>query len=268
MQSSLTRLPVLVGHPPPDRRDEVDFYEKIRLLQAPESAISANRLRPQLADPGFDWAGVGLEPRWLGEESADCVAALNLPLDRGAQDELDRLATGCALREETAPVIHSVGELSGPTFDTSKGLLGRGTSKMLPGEAGLLIARELPVGASVDLAADLDPADRDLALRIRNSHTKSAGGWVGLEIGGFSLERTDSSEYVEPTAVLRPLLVTAVGDVAAAVWDAPGRFGGISCRQEWIGARSLIGSPFRRFLGSVRRHLPDSARRPKLMNRS
>jgi hypothetical protein len=60
-----------------------------------------------LAEADVDWEQHGLEPRWLGKETADCAAAFDPRTP--SSDELSRFLAGAASRGETALVLTVLG---------------------------------------------------------------------------------------------------------------------------------------------------------------
>ena len=127
---------------------------------------------------GLDWREHGLVPRWLDMDTSDCVVAIEPGFfhNRGA-DERDRFLAGASSRGELALVIAVIGdtEIDGPRdplsrFDSS---VSRGT--MFTSVHG----RRLPAGTRPEIAPDLRPADRDLALRLLNRPADAP--WWGLQ---------------------------------------------------------------------------------------
>jgi hypothetical protein len=116
---------------------------------------------------GQDWREHGLVPRWLDMDKSDCVVAIEPGFfhNRGA-DERDRFLAGTSSRGELALVIAVIGdtEIDGPRnplsrFDCSVSLGTMYTS---------VHGRRLPAGTRPEIAPDLRPADRGLALRLLN----------------------------------------------------------------------------------------------------
>ena len=71
-------------------------------------------------------------------------------------------------------------------------------------------------------AEGLGPADRDLALRLANTRDPALPWW-SLHLRGSEVHfgGGGASQVVNPTGSLWPLLVSAAGEVVAAVWTSP-----------------------------------------------
>jgi hypothetical protein len=166
----------------------------------------------------FEWARHTVEPRWLTMESSDCVAALEPSIftNHGGV-ELDRFLAGAASRNEIALVIATIGDLEDdqPAFPSKVA----GDSLLLPGVRQQIAGARLPKGASASLAPDLSDADRDLGLRLLNSHPPDAPWW-GLSLHGMMLESGtgDSAIRYEPTGHVNPILIDGLGHPVVASW--------------------------------------------------
>jgi hypothetical protein len=133
--------------------------------------------RSQLVNPGIDWTGLGVAPRWVGMESSDCAAALEPGIYHNRGDnERDGYLAGAASRGETALVISSIGDVNN-TYRYP--LSNYDASVSLSLESGSIAGRRLPVGAEVSLADGLNRPDRDLALRLKNN---PPGAWWALHL--------------------------------------------------------------------------------------
>jgi hypothetical protein len=161
-----------------------------------------------------------MEPRWLGMETSGCAAAVEPSIfhNRGAA-ELDRFLAGARRRGELALVVSVIGDVTDDstrhplaTFDASVNL-----SKTFTSVSG----RRLPAGAGPEIAPNLDPADRDLAIRLLTR--PPAAPWWGLDLGGAVLERGDGSgsETRKAEGELHPILIDTLGVPVAAAWTPP-----------------------------------------------
>ena len=156
-------IPVLVGLRDPAGPD------------APPSPGPQERSR--LDGRGIDWTALGADPRWVGMESSDCAAALHPGIyhSEGAR-ERDRYIAGAARRGETAVLVSTIGNADGGRRNP---LSVYDASVSLSLESGTVCGRRLPQGATVGLAGDLNRADRDLALRLKN---RPPGAWWSLKL--------------------------------------------------------------------------------------
>ncbi|WP_433261568.1 hypothetical protein ACQPZF_27175 [Actinosynnema sp. CS-041913] len=170
--------------------------------------------RPSLHE--VDWARHEVEPRWLGYETAHCVAALEPNLYNGT-NELRRFLAGAARRDETALIIAVMGTVKGrPSrppgdYDDSIALLDHDTT---------IYGCLCPQGTRPVLADALDPADRDLGLRLLN-RPPDASWWEmqsdreGGDPAGAQWGTT------RPAGQLRPILLDPLGTPVVAVWVSP-----------------------------------------------
>jgi hypothetical protein len=79
------------------RERMVGRYDRQRLLRVPG---------------GLDWQEHGLQPRWLGMETSDCVVALEPSIFHGhGAHELDRFLAGARMRDELALVVAVIGDI-------------------------------------------------------------------------------------------------------------------------------------------------------------
>jgi len=176
--------------------------------------------RPPRVPPGLDWQRHGLEPRWLGMDTSDCPVALQPSIfhSQGAA-ELDRFLGGAHRRGELALVVTMIGDLTdeGPRHPLASHDASVHLSKTFTSIAG----RRLPAGARPAIAPNLDPADRDLAIRLLTRPADAP--WWALTLSGATLERGDGSgtERHEAEGELHPILVDALGDPVVAAWTPP-----------------------------------------------
>ena len=105
-------IPVHVGYEPPASWDDIEARQK----ESGEDAAPwlQKQRRPALAEAALDWDGLGFEPRWVGFDTADCVAALHPSIYSGhGADEFNRFRQGAESRGETALVISPIGQVEG-----------------------------------------------------------------------------------------------------------------------------------------------------------
>jgi hypothetical protein len=105
-------IPVHVGSEPPESWDDVEARQ--REFGEDASPPLQKQRRPAVARPTLDWSGLGFEPRWVGFDTADCVAALQPSIFAGhGADEFDRFRLGAKSRGEIALVISPIGDPDG-----------------------------------------------------------------------------------------------------------------------------------------------------------
>jgi hypothetical protein len=179
------------------------------------------RWRPRhsaLEDPSIDWQRHGVEPRWLGMETSDCVAALEPGIfhDHGAT-ELERFLTGAKSRNETALIIATIGDVEddAPRFP----LATADASVLLPGLEGSISGVRLPAGARPSLATDMGAADRDFGLRLLNRPADAP--WWSLRLSGTTSYPGAGGPPTqhEPAGQLEPILVDGLGHPVVAAWS-------------------------------------------------
>lgn len=110
-------------------------------------------------------------------ESSDCAAALQPRIyhSDGAR-ERGRYLAGAARRGEMAVLVSAIGNADG----THRNIFSAyDASVSLSLESGSVCGRRLPQGATVRPAGDLNRADRDLALRLKN---RAPGAWWSLKL--------------------------------------------------------------------------------------
>ena len=134
-----------------------------------------DRQRLPAVPGGLDWQEHGLQPRWLGMETSDCVVALEPSIFHGrGADELDRFLAGARVRDELALVVAVIGDADD---DRSPGLLSRFDSSIhLNKTFTTVYGRRLPAGTRPQIAPDLSSADRDLASGCSPAQATPRGG--------------------------------------------------------------------------------------------
>lgn len=214
MTAPRSALDVHIGAWPPARWDEID---DVRVTKNP--GAWGTQERPLVTSEAIDWEALHLTPRWVGDDSSEAVAALEPSRfhDRGAQ-EWQRFREGTRSRGEVALAVSTLR----PASDPRPVALGRvGDAVSLPGADGSSVGGEqIALRSRPEAVATLNGADRDLALRLKERSTELP--WWRMELSGSELYRAGSyPERVSPDGLLMPLLVSAVGEVVAAVWIAP-----------------------------------------------
>lgn len=184
------------------------------------------RQRPPRIPGGLDWQKHGLQPRWLGMETSDCVVALEPGFfhNRGA-DERNRFFAGARRRNELALVVAVIGDVDD---DSTRSVLSQFDSSVyLNTTLTSVNGRRLPVGTRPEIAPDLSSADRDLAIRLLTRPPDAP--WWSLHLGGVQLEGGTGSGSVnhEAEGQLHPVLIDPLGDPVVAAWTSP------SCGQRW-----------------------------------
>jgi hypothetical protein len=196
----------------------------IGLRPSPPPAPPVIGMRNRFAEPpqdaplrGVDYAAHGFEPRWVGMESGDCGAALdpNRFHSQGV-DEFNRFLEGVRVREEVAVIVATMGNANDDrprrlmaTADASVSL-GNGFDQSVAGA-------RTPQGSRISLADGVDAADRDLGLRLRNRPADAP--WWSMSLGGYEIQTGFGHiERHEPTGVLIPVLLDALGEPVVAVW--------------------------------------------------
>jgi hypothetical protein len=207
-------VPVHIGQPEPGSEEER------ALLARQKRTRGRSDLLQRRVPGGLDWQKHGLQPRWLGMETSDCVVALEPGYfaSYGA-DERDRFLAGARQRGEVALVVGAIGNASD---DSSRTVLSRFDSSVnLSNMFTSVDGRRLPAGTRPGIAPNLGSADHDLALRLLNRPADAP--WWSLQLSGTYLERVGGSgpEHYEAEGQLHPILIDALGDPVVAAWIPP-----------------------------------------------
>ncbi|MGY1618862.1 hypothetical protein ACI797_19145 [Geodermatophilus sp. SYSU D00691] len=209
---------VHIGHLPPHRWDELD-----QLGEHARRVVGGHEQRPPITSETISWESLELTPRWIGEDSSGAIAAIEPGLfaNRGAE-EWHRFTAGAAKRGEVALALSMIGTPEEPQVISP---FGPSASISLPAAAMSLISvggPRLALAVAPAPAEDLGPADRDLALRLGSIRDPSLPWW-SLHLRGNEVHYGGraASQIVSPTGSLRPLLVSAAGEIVAAVWTSP-----------------------------------------------
>jgi hypothetical protein len=191
--------------------------------EGPPPGSRWHRERPALTSEPVAWDELDMTPRWLGDDSSSAVAAIqpSNTSNHGAV-EWDRFLAGTRARSELALAISMIGSPEEPEIRLP---FGPSASVSLPGSepdttyvGGPRIALARPPSP----APSLGRADRDLALRLVNGR-EAALPWWSLDLRGaeVSFGGDGPSQIIGPTGTLLPLLMSAAGEVVAAIWTSP-----------------------------------------------
>jgi hypothetical protein len=168
----------------------------------------------------IDWGTHGITPRWIGSETADCVAALQPGHYSNHGDrERERFLAGAIERQETALLISMLGYSydDKPHSIFSQG----GDSVDLARTMCTVDGTRLPEETSVKLSPGLSSADQDLAKRLFN---RPAGApWWSLKLDGITVQPgAGGPPQTYPTVgELCPLLTDPLGAPVVGVWVSP-----------------------------------------------
>lgn len=214
MTSEEPRWDVLIGYRSPSWWTENDGRGENYL-----QVTSGDVQRSPLTSESINWDELGMTPRWLGDDSSECVAAIQPKnmLNRGSA-EWARFLNGAQQRSEVALVISMVGGseersdfFGGPTAHVDL------PAAMFNSVGGPRIALASPP----KVADGLGQADRDLALRVVNIRQRDSWShWWSLHLSGAHVEPGGGGpgRNMGPTGTFTPLLSSAAGEVVAGVW--------------------------------------------------
>ncbi|MEW2574407.1 hypothetical protein [Streptomyces sp. NPDC047070] len=187
----------------------------------PETVDYARDLRAASAEyAAVSWSESGAEPRWLGMDTSTCAVAINPSHfhNRGA-DEFERFLTGAASRGEPALIIATLGNADD---DGLRSVFGPYTASIhFRNFTGSIGGKRLPAGADISLAPDLDAADRDLGLRLRNR--PASAPWWAMALQSIGIEGPQGTTVRTPEGELAPILVDSLGEPVVARWTPTDR---------------------------------------------
>lgn len=210
-------IPVHVGSEAPARWSDIEELQ--RKLGNKANQWLRDKRRPAMARDDLDWTSHGLEPRWVGLDTADCAAAIAPSAFHGqGADEFDRFREGAATRGEVALVISPIG---GEEDDPRTVSLFRKDASVILGHVeSSIVGRRLGLGANVQAADNLDDADRQLALRLASLNP--APQWHTLTIAGAKLVQASGQSTVHPPqGTLIPIMETELGEPVVGAWISP-----------------------------------------------
>ncbi|MEV7346286.1 hypothetical protein [Streptomyces sp. NPDC093544] len=168
----------------------------------------------------ISWSESGAEPRWLGMDTSTCAVAINPSLfhSQGA-GEFKRFLSGAASRGEPALIIATMGNADDGGH---RSVFGPYTANIpFPDFTGSIGGKRLPAGAEISLAPDLDAADRDLGLRLRNRPADAP--WWAMALKSYGLEGPQGTTVHKPEGELVPILVDSLGEPVVARWTPSDR---------------------------------------------
>lgn len=182
-------------------------------------------VRPRIATEDLAWEELGLEPRWVGEDTSTAVAAIEASgfHDQGA-DEWRRFQAGARERSELALYIST----AGPAGDEPRSVMYSGSERVdfpyLELDGFYIHGESIPLARAPELADGLSATDKDLALRICNDRPLDRE-WVAFKPvvyrsvsgSGFGQEQEGSV-----FGTWTPLLITPDGRTVAGVWSDAG----------------------------------------------
>lgn len=207
-------IPIHVGSETPTRWREIEELQ--RKAGSNANPWLRDKRRPAVAGDDIDWVASGLEPRWIGFDTADCAAALAPSVFHGqGADEFDRFRDGAANRGEIAIVISPIG---GEEKSPHRMSIFQGSASVSIGGSDTSIAgRQLGLGAGVQLRQDLGEVDRQLGLRLLN--LRPAPQWYRLTLESQIFIQPNGARVAgPPEGTLFPILETELGEPVVAVW--------------------------------------------------
>ncbi len=213
------RLPleVFVGVRPPEYWKELEASGR----PPPGAALKARQVGrtwepPDLATASIDWLDLGVHPRFVGSETASCVAALQPSVfHNDGADELDRFLAGARRRDEPALLVSTIGDVRPPKFGRSV-MATDDDQVLLMGARGSIGGRRLPEGVVASVTGSASDADRDLGLRLLSRDDGLP--WWALRLASHTWEGQFDAETVSPGGTIEPILVNALGEPIVGVW--------------------------------------------------
>jgi hypothetical protein len=181
--------------------------------------------RPRIATEDIDWTNLGLEPRWVGEDTSTAVAAIEPSgfSEKGAE-EWRRFQAGATARSELALYIST----AEPSGGEPRPALYSGVERVDFPYLGLdhfhIHGESIRLARSPELAEGLSATDKDLALRIRNDRPLDRE-WVAFKpVANRTLSGSGFGQEQEGSffGTWTQLLVTPDGRTVAGVWSDDG----------------------------------------------
>jgi hypothetical protein len=166
---------------------------------------------------GVEWAKHRVLPRWLGQESGDCVVALEPGIHHNYGDvERKRFLAGAADRGETALLVSSIG--NGNDEPRRNPLFTWDASARMPLDDVSIGGPRLLVGSRPQLADGLGRADRDLGQRLLNRPPDAVWWSLEMEASQWSTGGGTPLPQQVPNGELHPILVDIHGAPVVAAW--------------------------------------------------
>lgn len=214
----LNTFPMHIGTNPPSHWDDIEVRQALAGDDAGQ--YLREQKRPRVAAPGLDWDSFGFDVRWIGDDPADCVVALEPGIYHGhGATEYERFVQGASTRGEVALVVSTI-------VDSMKAD-SRGVRSLFSDSAGsdhlskwnsYVSARYLGERAQVFVSDEIHGADRDLALRLIGEELR----WWVLELHGSHISTPGRGEVLyPPQGTLTPLIKSGLGETVVGVWVAP-----------------------------------------------
>lgn len=176
---------------------------------------SPQRVEPELGGQlgALDLAALGVEIRWLDDQTDACLAALEPSrYHRRGAEELHRFRAGARARGDVAVSLHTVFDDESP-----RSVMFTAAASVSVSDYTSVIASRVGAGTRPVLADGLDALDRDLANRLLQTIGASSR-WLALSLSGAELHTPSGYVVHRPVGTLTPLLVTQLGEPVTAVW--------------------------------------------------
>ena len=206
-----------IGYRPPS------WWDRLPNSEGAPLGSRGRRERPALTSEPVAWGELHMTPRWLEDDSSGAVAAIQPSnmWNQGAA-EWDRFVAGAQSRRELAVAISMIGSPEEPETVWPGG---PSASVPLPGAAPSIAdvgGQRIRLAQPPSPVPSLGQADHDLALRLVNGRD-AALPWWSLHLSGADLHPGGGGpiQRVDPTGTLLPLLISATGEVVAAIWTSP-----------------------------------------------
>ena len=210
-------VPVHVGERSPAWYDEMRAYA--RMDAAASGAVPASTDQPMATMlHSLDWPRHALQPRWAGEDSSDCAAAVCVDdYDSSRATDYERFIAGVQARGDTAVVVQPLPNGRTTRFDWEQ--LVADTYIDLPIGRSVIAGQRVATPTALLIPNGLAEVDRDLARRLQNA--QGSASWHHLHAfaptvqrGALLTHQTFAGEFV-------PLLTTRLGEPLAGYWTSP-----------------------------------------------
>ncbi|NGY65093.1 hypothetical protein G7043_39895 [Lentzea sp. NEAU-D13] len=211
-------LPIHLGVSAPNSEPIPDgYWTGMPLEPRPGAQVRTSPLETTV----IDWDQHGVEPRWQGMETADCVAAL---LPGGSADasrnEFERLREGARGRGEPLLIVSMLGYEYDDAPRSMFNVFGMfDDTVMFPQGIFGVRGRRLPTGGPrPSLSSGLTAADRDLGTRLLN-RPKDAPWWTLslLDPTEMASEPARGQALPRLNAEFKSILVDGLGNPLVAV---------------------------------------------------
>lgn len=211
-------IPLHIGVHPPTHWDDIEVRQREHGEDA--GRYLRDQRRPPVASTSVDWVALGFDPRWVGDDAAECVVAIEPGIyhDQGAE-EFERFIRGAERRDELALVVTTLHDTTKVQTPLSRMFASADVSGSLSGWNCSIDGTMLGNGVRVQLAVSLRGADKDLALRLVNEELR----WWTLELSGSQMYNPGTGEQrtYPAVGVIEPILETALGETVVGAWVSP-----------------------------------------------